>query len=255
MIIIKSQHEIEMMRKAGILAVETMKHTAALIRPGVTTGELDHAAETFIRAHGGIPACKGYGGFPGTLCTSVNDVVVHGIPGPHKLEEGDIISLDLVVELQGYMADMARTYAVGSISDEAAGLIDITRACFYKGLEQIRVGNRLGDVSHAIGEHAESNGYGVIRDYCGHGIGRDMHEDPEIPNYGRAGRGVRLQEGMILAVEPMITTGDWRVSILSDDWTAVTVDGSLAAHYENTVAVTKDGPVILTAEAGGTLYE
>jgi len=255
MISIKSQREIDLMRRAGVLAVQCMKHVAAMIRPGVTTGELDRAAELFIREHGATPPCKGYAGYPASLCISVNEEVVHGIPGKRKLAEGDIVSVDLVVELNGYMADMTRTYAVGTISKEAEDLIRVTRESFYKGLEQMRPGNRLGDVSNAIGSYAEKYGYGVIRDFCGHGIGSDMHEDPEVPNFGRPGRGVRLQSGMVLAVEPMISAGDWRVSILPNDWTAVTDDGSLAAHYENTVLITDDGPVILTADEGGILYE
>ena len=246
MIHIKSQREIQLMREAGAVADTCMSQVEAMVRPGVTTGEIDRMAEAFIRNAGGIPTFLGFGGYPASLCISINDVVVHGIPDRRKLVEGDIVSIDLGVTLGGYVADMARTFACGAISKEAEDLIQATKESFYKGMEQMVPGNRLGDVSHAVGRYAESLGYGVVRDLCGHGVGAEMHEDPEVPNYGTPGRGVRLRSGMVLAVEPMITAGTWRVNFMPDGWSVTTADGSLAAHYENTVAITDDGPVILT---------
>lgn len=252
MIHIKSPRELERMREAGVVADTCMSRVETMIRPGVTTGEIDRMAEAFIRKAGGIPTFLGYNGYPASLCISINDAVVHGIPGPLQLAEGDIVSIDLGVTLGGYVADMARTFACGKISQEAQDLIRVTRESFYKGMEQMVPGNRLGDISHAVGSYAESFGYGVVRDLCGHGVGAQMHEDPEVPNFGTPGRGVRLRSGMVLAVEPMITAGTWRVNFMPDGWSVKTADGSLAAHYENTVAITDDGPVILTtAHPGG----
>jgi len=247
MIHIRSKQEIAKLREAGRAAASCMEHLAGMIAPGITTGELDREAERFIRAHGGIPTFKGYNGYPASICASVNEHVVHGIPGDYKLEEGDIISLDLGVTLKGWVGDMARTYAVGKISQENQELMDVTKQCFEAGFAAMVSGNRLGDISGAVQTLAESHGYGVVRDLCGHGVGQKMHEDPELPNFGRAGHGVRLQDGMILALEPMINIGTWKVRFLPDGWNVVTADGKPSAHYENTVAITDEGPMILTA--------
>lgn len=246
MIYLKSQREIALMRQAGRLVAIAHEEIKKAITPGVTTQALDDLAEKVIRDHGAIPAFKGYGGFPGSICASVNDEVVHGIPGNRVLIEGDIISVDIGVCLNGYFADSAKTHPVGQISAAAEKLIEVTRQCFYEGLKMCIVGQRLSDVGHAIQQHAEKHGFGVVRDLVGHGIGTALHEDPQIPNYGPAGKGPRLQVGMVLAIEPMINSGTYRVKTLSDDWTVVTLDGSLSAHYEHTVAITEDGYELLT---------
>ena len=235
------------MRESCKLTKELFLILEDKVRPGVTTMELDTIAYNFYKKHGATPNFLNYNGFPGTICASVNDEVVHGIPSRHRvLKEGDIISIDMGCILDGWHSDAARTFAVGKISDEAQRLIDATRESFFKGIEVIKHGVKLGDVSWAIQNYLESGGYGVVRDLVGHGVGRALHEEPEVPNFGRAGRGVRLAAGMTLAIEPMVTMGDYHVNVLDDDWTVVTRDGSLAAHYENTVAVTRDGVEILT---------
>ncbi|GIM29915.1 methionine aminopeptidase [Clostridium polyendosporum] len=246
MIILKNDLEIDLMRKAGKLCGETLLLLEEKIRPGITTAELDKIAEEFITKHGAKPSFKGLYGFPGSLCISVNEAVVHGIPGKHKLKEGDIVSVDCGVFLGGFHGDAARTFAVGKVSDKAQQLIDVTRDCFFKGLEKAYVGNKLTDISHEIQQYVESAGFSVVRDYVGHGIGRDVHEDPEVPNFGRSGRGPKLTAGMVLAIEPMVNIGTYNVKTLSDDWTVVTADGSLSAHYENTVAILPNGPEVLT---------
>lgn len=246
MIYLKSQREIGLMRQAGRIVALAHEEIKNAIKPGVTTQTLDEIAERVIRAHGGVPAFKGYGGFPASICASVNDEVVHGIPSNRVLKEGDIISVDIGVNLNGYFGDAAKTHGVGVISEDAQKLIDVTRACFYKGLEQCQVGNRLSNIGQAIQELAESHGYGVVRDLVGHGIGTALHEDPQVPNYGPAGKGPRLQVGMVLAIEPMINKGTYRVKTLSDDWTVVTADKSLSAHYEHTVAIMENGYELLT---------
>lgn len=246
MIVLKSGNEIEYMRQAGKVVARTLDMVQKVISPGITTGYINDLAEKFIVGDGAIPAFKGLYGFPATLCISVNEQVVHGIPGDRVLIEGDIVSIDCGALVNGFYGDAARTYPVGIISKEAQKLIDVTEKSFFEGIKYARIGNRLEDVSHAIQACVESNGFSVVRDYVGHGIGRAMHEDPQVPNYGKPGRGVRLAKGMCLAIEPMVNMGGYHVKILSDDWTVVTRDGSLSAHYENTIAILDDGPEILT---------
>jgi methionyl aminopeptidase len=245
-IIKKSPAEIERMAAAGAILVKTMSLLQAKIRPGVTTGELDGAAERFIRSQGAEPAFKGYRGFPGSICASPNSMIVHGIPGPYTLERGDIISVDIGVVLDGWVADAARTFAVGPITPVARRLLSVTEESLYEGVEQCRPGNRLGDVSHAVQRHVEAAGFSVVRTLVGHGVGRSMHEEPQVPNYGRPGTGVPLEEGMVLAVEPMVTAGHAGVRMGDDHWAIFSEDGSLAAHFEFTVAITAGGPRILT---------
>jgi methionyl aminopeptidase len=245
-IIRKSAAEIEQMAAAGEILVKTMDLLAAKIRPGVTTKDLDQAAEKFIRSQGATPAFKGYKGFPGSICASPNDMVVHGIPGKFKLTRGDIISVDIGVVKDGWVADAARTFAVGEVSVVASKLLDVTEGALFAAVEQCRVGNRLGDVSHAVQMHVESAGLSIVKSLVGHGIGRDMHEEPQVPNYGEPGKGVQLKEGMVLAVEPMVNAGRHMVRMGDDGWAIYSQDGSLAAHFEFTVAVTADGPRILT---------
>lgn len=247
MISIKSAKQIQKMRESCKLTKELFLILEDKIKPGITTKELDTAAYNFYKKHGATPNFLNYNGFPATICASINDEVVHGIPSRHRvLQEGDIVSIDMGCILDGWHSDAARTFAVGKISDEAQRLIDVTRESFFKGIAQIKHGVKLGDVSSAIQRFVESNGCGVVRDLVGHGVGRALHEEPELPNFGKAGRGIRLAAGMTLAVEPMVTAGDYHVNVLDNDWTVVTSDGSLAAHYENTVAVTRDGVEILT---------
>lgn len=246
MITLKSDQEIELMREAGRIVALTHKILARAVVPGITTAELDIIAEKNIRAHGGEPAFKGYNGFPASICTSINEQVVHGIPSLRKLKEGEIISIDVGVCYRGYYGDAAVTLPVGKISDQAARLIEVTRDSLYKGIEFARTGNRLSDISHAVQTFAESQGYHVVRNYVGHGIGTSMHEEPEIPNFGRPGRGPKLGKGMVLAIEPMINIGTWQVETLEDNWTVVTQDASFSAHFEHTVAIREEGAEILT---------
>jgi len=246
MIILKSEAELKIMREAGRIVAETHRLLAKAIRPGVTTKELDEMAEDYIRRRGAIPSFKGYNGFPASICASVNDELVHGIPSDRKLKEGDIISIDIGAQLDGYHGDSAWTYAVGDISDEAKRLLRVTEESLYKGIAQVRPGARLSDVSHAIQTHVEAAGFSVVREYVGHGIGQSLHEEPQIPNYGPPGRGPRLKPGMVLAIEPMVNAGQRYVRTREDNWTVVTADGSLCAHFEHTVAVTDSGYEILT---------
>jgi methionyl aminopeptidase len=246
MIIKKTPQEIERMAAAGAILVRTMNLLAAKIRPGISTRELDEAAEKFIRSQGAEPAFKGYRGFPGSICTSPNSMIVHGIPGAYKLGRGDVLSVDIGVVRDGWVADAARTFPVGPITPIAHRLLSTTEEALNVGVAECRPGNRLGDVSHAIQQHVEAAGLSIVRSLVGHGIGRSMHEEPQIPNYGEPGTGVLLEEGMVLAIEPMVTAGRHAVRVGEDHWAIYAQDGSLAAHFEFTVAVTTDGPRILT---------
>lgn len=248
MITIKADQEIAYMREAGRIVKEAHDLVEKAIQPGITTEELDSIAEKYIRSQGAIPSFKGYNGFPASICASLNDEVVHGIPGLNKLKDGDIISIDIGAMYRGYHGDAARTHPVGKCSEEVHRLIRVTKESFYKGLAYAVEGNRLSDISSAIQKHVEKNGYSVVRDFVGHGIGQEMHEDPQIPNYGAPGRGPRLFTGMTLAIEPMVNMGDYRVRIMPNNWTVVTVDGSLSAHYEHTILITKGHPEILTGD-------
>lgn len=252
MIAIRSPRELDKLRKAGEVVALVHKKLEEMIAPGVTTRDLDRAAEEVIKKHNAIPSFLGvpcpYGGmdFPGCICASVNEEVIHGLPGNRSLKEGDIISIDIGAILDGYHGDAARTFGVGSISPAAQKLIEVTEGSFYKGMEKAVEGNRIRDISRAVQGYVESNGFSVVRDFVGHGIGTEMHEEPQIPNYVSMERGVRISNGMVLAIEPMVNEGTWRVKVLEDKWTVVTLDGKLSAHYENTIAVTPNGPEILT---------
>ncbi len=246
MIYIKSRKEIELMREAGRIVAQAHEFIRDAIKPGVTTKELDQIAEKHILGKGAIPAFKGYGGFPANICASINHEVVHGIPGLKKLKDGDIISIDIGAIYKGYYGDAAKTHPVGNVSQKAQELIDVTRQSFYEGIEFAKLGYRLSDISHAIQSYVEKHGFSVVRNYVGHGIGTNMHEEPQIPNYGPPGKGPRLREGMALAIEPMINIGTYDVKVLSDGWTVVTLDGEYSAHYEHTIAITDAEPEILT---------
>ena len=247
MITIKSKSEIEKMRAAGKITGDALKLIEKHIKPGVTTAELDKIAFDFIKKQGATPSFLNYNGFPGSICASPNSQVVHGIPSKNvTLKEGDIISIDMGAYKDGFHSDAARTFPVGKISEEAQRLIDVTRQSFYEGIKYATHGAKLGDVSAAIQEYVENNGYSVVRDLVGHGIGKNLHEDPSVPNYGKKGKGVKLAQGMTLAIEPMVNEGEYDVAVLDDDWTVVTEDGSLSAHYENTVLITKGECEILT---------
>jgi len=246
MIIRKSTREIERIAAAGALVAETIAYVGGLLRPGVTTDELDQAAGAFIRERGGIPTSEGYKGYPKAICISPNDVVVHGIPDDFVVGEGDLVTIDVGVTLDGYIADSAYTFGVGEIEPEAQRLLDVAQSALAAGIEEAVVGNRVGDVSHAIQEVVEGGGFSVVRSLVGHGVGRSYHEDPHIPNFGQAGRGPLLSEGMTIAIEPMITAGRPEVYVHDDEWSISTEDGSLAAHFEHTVAITATGPRILT---------
>lgn len=244
---IKSAREIELMREAGRILALVHDELGKAIRPGMTTKDIDRLGEKLIRSYGCIPSFLNYNGYPASICVSVNDEVVHGIPTDKRMiREGDIVSLDAGVIYKGYHSDAARTHAVGKVSPEAEKLIQVTQECFFEGIKYAKEGNYLYDISSAIGRYAEKLGYGVVRDLCGHGIGTHLHESPDIPNYAMNRRGVRLRKGMTLAIEPMINVGTWEVDWLDDDWTVVTRDGTLSAHYENTVLITEDGPELLT---------
>ena len=246
MITIKSKREIDLMREAGLMVSKTHRYLKNYIKPGITTKELDRLAEEYIVSMGGVPSCKGYEGFPATLCTSINDEVVHGIPSNRKLKKGDIITIDMVIGYKGYQGDAAWTYAVGDISEEKEYLMHHTEKALYEGIKQVKPGNRIGDISNAVETYATKYKLGVVKELVGHGIGKDMHEDPDVPNYGKPGRGPVLKEGMVICIEPMLNLGTADVGILDDDWTIVTEDGLPAAHYEHTILVTKDGYEILT---------
>lgn len=243
---LKSKAEIAAMRRAGEVAGRALKAIAEAVTVGITTRELDKIGEREIRKNGGIPTFIGYRGYPATICASVNEEVVHGIPGNRKLKAGDVVGIDIAATVGGFVGDTAVTVIVPPATPEAQRLVDVTRESLELAIDRMRPGNRLGDIGHAVQTLAESNGYGVIRDFVGHGIGRQMHEEPAVPNFGSKGTGMRLEPGVVLAIEPMITAGDWRVKILNDGWTVVTEDGSLAAHFEHTIAVTDDGPLVLT---------
>lgn len=244
---IKTDEEIDLMRQSGHLLAKVHEELHAALRPGISTLELDEIGERTIRALGGIPNCKDYEGFPASVCISVNNEVVHGIPSSERiLQEGDIVSFDTGLIYIGYHSDAARTWGVGKISDEAQKLIDVTRESFFEGIKKAKAGNRLHDISAAIDKYIRPHGYGIVRELTGHGIGTSLHEDPMVPNYRKLTRGVKLQKGMTICVEPMITMGSRKIGWLEDDWTVVTLDGSLAAHYENTIAITDGEPEILT---------
>ena len=246
MITIKSEREIELMRKAGMLVSLMHKFIKPYIKEGITTKELDKLCEEFIIGHDAVPSCKGYQGYPCTLCTSVNEVVVHGIPNDRKLKNGDIISIDVVIGYKGYQGDAAWTYAVGEIDDDKKYLMEHTEKSLYEGLKMVKSGNRIGDISYAIQKYAEEHNLGIVRELCGHGIGREMHEEPEVANFGTPNTGARLKPGMVICIEPMLTFGKRNVWVLEDEWTVVTQDNLPAAHYEHTVLVTEDGYEILT---------
>jgi methionyl aminopeptidase len=246
-IVCRSAPELERMRAAGRLVGQVLAALAAEVHPGVTTADLDALAEKLIADAGAVPAFKGYHGYPATICASVNDEVIHGIPsGRRVVSEGDVLSIDVGASLGGYYGDSAVTLPVGRVSDEAARLLRVTEESLYKAIDCVRPGARLSDIGHAVQSHVEAHGFSVVREFVGHGIGQKMHEEPQIPNYGEPGRGPRLAEGMVLAIEPMVNVGGYEVEILDDGWTAVTKDGSLAAHFEHSVAVTKNGPYILS---------
>jgi methionyl aminopeptidase len=252
MIIRKSAQELEQMGRAGTIVADTLSLLGENIRPGTTTAELDRLADEFIRSKGGVPTFKGYRGpypYPASICTSPNDVIVHGIPGEYSLAEGDILSVDVGVTLDGFVADSAYTFPVGEIDPETERLLEVGNAALHAGIERARAGGKLTDISHAVQRVTEDAGFSVVRSLVGHGVGRDMHEDPQIPNFGQPGRGPTLAPGMTLAIEPMITGGGHEVVVRPDQWTIATADGSLSAHFEHTVAVTKEGPRILTAAA------
>lgn len=246
MITIKSEREIELMRKAGMMVSKTHKYLKPFIKEGITTLDLDKLAEDYIRSMGGVPSCKGYEGFPATLCTSVNDEVVHGIPNKRKLKKGDIITIDMVIGYEGYQGDAAWTYAVGEVSNQKKYLMHHTEKALYEGISMVKPGNRIGDISFAIEEYAKKHNLGIVKELCGHGIGTYMHEDPDVPNYGKKGVGPKLKEGMVICIEPMLNLGSADIYMLEDGWTIKTEDALPSAHYEHTILVTHDGYEILT---------
>ena len=246
MIHVKSEKEIDLIRESCQIVKRTFDFVGTKIKAGMTTKELDTLIERFIRSEGANPSCLGYCGYPATACISINDMVVHGIPDERVIREGDIVSVDIVADKNGYHGDACRTYCIGEVSSEKKKLVKVTEECFFKAIEGLRAGTPLYDIGYRVQSYAESFGYGVIRSYTGHGIGREMHEDPSVPNYGKKGTGVRLKAGTVLCIEPMIAQGSWKVRVLPDGWGAVTVDGKPAAHYENTVVVREDGVEILT---------
>ena len=248
MIIIKTEKEIEKMQKAADLLIQVHRALRNEAKPGVSTLELDRFVEKFITDRGGYPEQKGYQGFPYSICASVNDEICHGFPSERKLEDGDLLTIDMVVNVDGYLADSAWSYGVGELSPEAQKLMDVTKECLYKAIDIVKPGTRLGDIGHIIQSHAEANGFSVVRDFVGHGIGTNMHEDPQVLHYGRPNRGVRLEEGMVFTIEPMINAGDWPIAMDKNGWTARTRDGSLSCQYEHTLAVTKDGVIVLTEQ-------
>ncbi|MDW7667256.1 MAG: type I methionyl aminopeptidase [Bacillota bacterium] len=247
MIIIKSDREIEIMKEAGNIAAEAHKLVSEMIEVGITTQELDKEVEKFIRSKNAVPTFKGYQGFPASICSSVNEEVVHGIPGKRKLIDGDIISVDIGVTYKGYVGDTAKTYPVGKISKSAKKLIEVTRKSFYEGIKFAKEGYRLSDISHAIQKCVEKEGFSVVRDFVGHGVGRDMHEDPQIPNFGEPNKGPRLKKGMTFAIEPMVNEGKYHVLMMENNWTVITRDRKLSSHYEHSIAITDDEPYILTS--------
>ncbi|SMF70126.1 methionyl aminopeptidase [Paenibacillus uliginis N3/975] len=248
MIIIKTEEQIAKMNKAGQLLAECHRQIAGMVKPGITTLEIDQFVEKFLKQHGAHPEQKGYHGYPFATCASVNDVICHGFPSDVPLKDGDIVTIDMVVKLDGWLADSAWSYAVGNVSEEAQHLLDVTKKALYLGIEQAVIGNRIGDISHAIQSYAESENLSVVRNFVGHAIGQDMHEEPQVPHYGPPHRGPRLKEGMVITIEPMLNIGSYGCKIDPDGWTARTVDGKWSAQYEHTLAITKDGPLILTEQ-------
>ncbi len=246
MISVKTDKEIELMRESCKIVRDALGFVGSKIQAGMTTKEVDELVERYIRSYGAYPSCLGYGGFPASACVSVNETVVHGIPSDRVLKEGDIVRVDTGAIKKGFHGDAARTFCIGKVSEEKAKLVKVTEECFFKAIEDLKAGTPLYDIGYKVQTHAESHGFGVIRSYTGHAIGKEMHEDPSVPNFGRKGTGMRLKKGMTICIEPMISMGDWRVRILDDDWTAVTVDRSPASHYENTVLIKEDGVEILT---------
>lgn len=246
MIILKSPHEIKLIERACRIAAGALEMLASVVKPGVKTKELEEYAEAYIKAKGGIPAFKGYRGYPASICVSVNNQVVHGIPSQRVLKEGDIVSIDLGVIYEGYYGDAARSYAVGNVGELQKKLLEVTERALYIGIEKAKAGNRVGDISAAIQNYVEQNGFSVVRAFVGHGVGKFLHEEPQVPNFGKPGKGPRLKEGMTIAIEPMVNTGSPDVMILDDGWTAVTADGGYSAHFEHTVVITKNGAQILT---------
>lgn len=239
------------MRRAGRITAQARALAGSMVAPGVTTLEIDKAVRRFIESQGAKPSFLGYSGFPGSACISINEEVIHGIPSHRKLREGDIVSVDVGAFIDGFHGDCAATYACGQVSEEAKKLIEVTRQSFWEGIKHARPGQRVSDISHAVQQYVEANGCSVVRDFVGHGVGAKLHEAPEVPNFGPAGHGPRLQPGMTIAVEPMVNAGDWRVKVLKDGWTTVSLDGSLTAHYENTILITEDGPEVLTVTEDG----
>ena len=248
MIIIKTEKEIEKMQTAADLLIQVHRALREEVKPGVSTLELDRFVEKFITDRGGYPEQKGYQGFPFSICASVNDEICHGFPSERKLKDGDLLTIDMVVNVDGYLADSAWSYAVGNLSDEGKKLMTVTKECLYKAIDIVKPGTRLGDIGHIIQSHAEANGFSVVRDFVGHGIGKNMHEDPQVLHYGKPNRGMRLEEGMVFTIEPMINAGDWPIAMDKNGWTARTRDGSLSCQYEHTLAVTKDGVIVLTEQ-------
>lgn len=248
MIILKTEEQIEKMHEAGKLLAQVHRELREIIKPGVTSMEIDKFVEEYLIERGAYPEQKGYMDYPYAVCASINDEICHGFPRDEVLNEGDIVTIDMVVNIDGYLADSAWSYAVGEISDEKQALLDVTEEALYRGIAAAQIGNRLGDIGHAIQSYVEPLGYSVVREFVGHGIGRDMHEDPQVLHYGKAGRGVRLEEGMVFTIEPMINAGEHYLTMDDNGWTARTMDGSMSAQYEHTIALTKDGPIILTEQ-------
>ena len=247
MIVLKTSRELKLMREAGRISAKALRLVGEAVKPGVSTAYLDKLAYDYIISQGARPNFLNYGGFPATACISVNNQVIHGIPSKHTiLKEGDIVSVDLGAAIDGYNGDNAATFACGNVTDEAQRLMDVTKESLYEGIKMATVGNRIGDIGSAVQQYVEARGYSVVRKFVGHGVGASLHEDPEVPNYGKPGRGVRLQRGMTLAIEPMVNAGGYDVQQLSDGWTVITADGSLSAHFEHSIAITDDGPIILT---------
>ena len=250
MISIKTEHEIEIMRKAGWITASARKLAGSMVKPGVTTAEIDKAVHDFIVSQGATPSFLGYGGFPGSACISINDVVIHGIPGNQVIQEGDLVSVDVGAYWGGFHGDCCATFIAGETDELSKKLVEVTRQSFYEGIKFAKRGFRVSDISHAVQTYVEANGFSVVRDFVGHGVGEKLHEEPEVPNYGRPGRGPRLMPGMVIAVEPMVNAGSYEVHVMPDRWTTKTVDGSRAAHYENTILITDGEPEILTVTEG-----
>ncbi len=248
MIILKTPEEIEMMKKSGEILANCHKEIAKIIKPGISTYDIEEFVEEFLKAHNATPEQKGYQGYKYATCTSVNDEICHGFPRKELLKDGDIVTVDMVVNLDGWLADSAWSYGVGNISEEAKRLLEVTEESLYIGIEQAVIGNRIGDISHAVQTYVEEEGYSVVRDFVGHGIGTNIHEDPQVPHFGSSGRGQRLLEGMVITIEPMVNIGSYRTKMDNNGWTARTIDGELSAQYEHTLAITKDGPLILTKQ-------